>query len=558
MKNMYKNISLFLIIFMIMQLDYCAQAQQGNQEKEELMEFLLQQYNQQPDLEGIITLPTINKLLFLQNIIYLEKLLLKQPNPRENFINRLIEDGIRPLFRSIQVTNNAENTRFRLQKILQIIKLLQLEQKQEEQREQIQLISYNQEQIDLHLAQLIENFNQLAEEQVPQNNRMRQNTLQMLKHSILTMLKNINLREISKEVEAERLIRESYFSPEMQFTVLASVEKPFAINVVTGKVHDIPTVQNIIDAHAGNETLRMNALHAALEATRMALFAAGLDAAYGQTEYIFVAPTLSSEFSRTVSSTIGLQSSDFLMPQLDEDLIRLLHEKKQSIETELWQYFLTAAYVWSWIPTNLIKMFYLYSNTNPADVAAIRLEHINTYNFEDPRNIEIIPNNLLEQIIKNYDFKQKVQPDIAANLIFKQCFIMQQPTYDPFWKCIPKGEQITATNYIFDSFPDINMLCNEISQKVANRQINPQQARKKLFEVRKAIQTALYIANKKSTFYIGYVLPPAITQFLDGVTQKLITYDAKLRNLCKNPALGGTQADLQNDILWTQISIIAA
>ena len=85
----------------------------------------------------------------------------------------------------------------------------------------------------------------------------------------------------------------------------------------------------------------------------------------------------------------------------------------------------------------------------------------------------------------------------------------------------------------------------------------PTKAHWLFLQIRKAIQTAMYIANKNSNFYAGYILPPAITKYLDGIVNQLIEYDHTLSKRCKDQKLGAHQEDLQRDKMWTNITMAA-
>lgn len=386
-----------------------------------------------------------------------------------------------------------------------------------------------------------------------------------------------NTRAIEKP-QANKLIEQSYFSPEMQYAVLACVNKEFKVNVVTGKVENLPTVLDIVNSSPTDNTIKINGLHAALEAVQVARFYAKLNIAYDNPAYVFFAPTLSSNL--------------FLMPSLDEELEEQLTNYEKDIKTALQQ---IPEYnsVWSWIPTDLVNMFTITSRgeTTQQIIQESKLEFNADINNLDkrtyPGNFVTIAGSTLKDVIKNFDYKQKVNVQQAANLLFKQCFIAQQTFPKQDWPlyCTPLGNTVTASNYIFDRFEvtrtkinsqtnsqfeqinkqsiqptyaeNIDELCNIIAQSANIAPHNQLQAHLLFLRIRKAIQTAMYIANKNSNFYIGYILPPAITKYLDGIVQQLILYDQKLSALCKNQQLGATKDDLLRDKIWNNITGVA-
>ena len=393
------------------------------------------------------------------------------------------------------------------------------------------------------------------------------------------------------DIQADKLIELSYFSPEMQQAVLTSVNKPFKVNVVTGKVQDIPTVAQIIASAPVENTTKLNGLHAALEATRTAIFLAGLNVAYDNPNYVFFAPNI---------------SSNLFMPAIDPELKKSLNERETDILMALQQIPEYHSW-WSWIPDDLVSMFTLTGKKLQADVAQLLDSMVNPLNFnpdvgnlDSPGNLVTISGNTLQELIKHFNYKQKVNPQQAANLLFKQCFIAQQifdndPVQQFFpadaWPLypIPAGQTVSSANYIFDRFEvvrqvniypnkhdandynqfhhaainatyahTIDELCNAISQNAAILPHNTLQAHLLFLRIRKAIQTAIFIANKNSNYYLGYVLPVNIIKYLDSVVHQLVKYDEKLSALCKNQQLGATVDDLKRDKIWNAITVTAS
>jgi hypothetical protein len=220
--------------------------------------------------------------------------------------------------------------------------------------------------------------------------------------------------------QADKLIELSYFSPEMQQAVLACVGKSFKVNVVTGKVQNIPTVAQIIASQPVENTTKLNALYASLEATRIALFLAGLNVAYDNPKYVFFAPNI---------------SSNLFMPAIDPELKKALNDREADILAALQENpdYLHWYNVSSWIPEDVVSMFTVTNKKLQADVTQLLNSTLNPLEFNpDINNLEAqsnfvtISGNTLKELMKHFNYKQKVNPQQAANLLFKQCFIAQQ------------------------------------------------------------------------------------------------------------------------------------
>ena len=392
----------------------------------------------------------------------------------------------------------------------------------------------------------------------------------------------------AEDIQANKLIELSYFSPEMQQAVLACVGRPFKVSIVTGKVQNIPTVAEIIASQPVENNTKLNALHAALEATRTAMFLAALNVAYDNPNYVFFAPNI---------------SSNLFMPSIDSELKKKLQERESEILIALKDNpdYLRWYNISSWIPTDLVSMFSLNGKKLQEHVTTLLALDFNPDigNLSADNNFVTISGQTLKELIKHFDYKQKVNPQQAANLLFKQCFIAQQifdndPVQQFFpadaWPLypIPAGQSVSASNYVFDRLevirqannrpnanndngynglhhPPVNTtyahtvdeLCNAISQNALILPHNTLQAHLLFLRIRKAIQTAIFIANKNSNFYLGYILPAGITKYLDRVVDQLVKYDAKLSNLCKDQQLGATTDDLKRDKIWNAITLTA-
>lgn len=353
------------------------------------------------------------------------------------------------------------------------------------------------------------------------------------------------------ENQVNDLIQQSYILPEMQQAVLYFTQQPFEINIKTGKVEHIWDITSIINHTTDEEQARTNALKAALEAVRIARFAAALDVAYKNPQYILFAPNLTS----------------YLMPPIDEEIRGKLNEYEKTINEHIPSGSLLS---FMQVPSSIVNMF---------TISKHQKQHHHANKLSSNRNIQFVPEDMLDAIVKNYDFKRRISPEDAANLLVKQCFIAQRSTSNTPNPFLHLQTALSESHYIFDDMPNINQMIQEISQALSGKQPTPQQqqqnqwfgqaqrnlptlsktqAHQYILQMRKAVQTAIFIANKNSNFYVGYVLPAKITRYLDNVVNHLMNYEERLRKLSKDPAFGATNDDLENDKIWSRFTWIAA
>lgn len=342
--------------------------------------------------------------------------------------------------------------------------------------------------------------------------------------------------------QADQLIEQCYFSPSMQYAMLSYMGRPFEVNIKSGKVNNLPTVTEIIDFNAqeGNDQLQKNALQAALEAVRLAKFVAALDVAYANPEYLFFAPHWNTKF---------------LMPAFDSELKQELDEYETAIKQNLPD----EGFLMSWMPAVPQSIKNMFSINNNAQVPSMNRQQVVGAMYS---NDKIISNATMESIIKNYDAFQKVTTDEIANLLFKQIFIAQQADQgdNPY---LDFKSEISATNYLYDHISGVDGIIAKIQQKLQATRADMTkisqaklQAHHDLLHVRKAVQTAIFIANKNSTLYLGFILPAVLTKHADSVVKKLMSYDEKLSRLCKDPNYGATKDDLERDTTISRITWI--
>lgn len=430
----------------------------------------------------------------------------------------------------------------------------------------------------IDLESLSRLFTQLCNIYVP-----KLTTRSDISNALLTINTQINqLREQEKNSPeniasdlADLLIEQSYFSPEMQYSVTSYMNSGlFELNVLTGKVRNIPKVADMVEGKLNadgvrdpysDEVGRKNALHAALEATKTAKFLAGLNAAYAMVDDNMVfAPTLNSNWTAP----------------LDPNLLQALNARENSLKSALgyddsWFQWITD---WSlWVPKSLTSMIYATPTRTRQATADTPQLHFNPYQRNPQANDVIvrIPDSLIKSIIKtNADYKQKINSQEAANLLIKQCFIAQQ-TFDEdtrlgielnAWPvyCMPAKTPISTAHYIFDQLEiapgkyanTIDLLCDKITSAGFCHH-NKTELHMLLLQIRKAVQTAMFIANKDSSYNAGYKLSSGISQYLDRIIGYLAIYDNKLDALCKNQDFGGSRTDIMRSAIWSRISNIA-
>lgn len=351
---------------------------------------------------------------------------------------------------------------------------------------------------------------------------------------------------------AQRLTLESYITPEMQWEILSILDqKEATINRFTGDMQEILSIDNLlaviykkmqspIDAQQ-KETLK-NGLRTMLEATEIALFVANAEAAQKDPKFILY---------QTVNSQL-LASLD----NQKQNLQRILNEVNRIQVGEQSSYF-----SWIWGSSDTSNSTKTPGADSPITVAI---------NPQSP--IVAIPSELMASIIKNNDYKQTADKTKAANLLFKQCFIAQQHHLKDLYRIsqirINLQSPVSADNYIYGNFPDFYRICQIAKDLVPNNQYRSdlrstpsreqQQAHLLLVHARQAIETAVYIANKKSNINLGYLLPQFIKSRLDEILGKLLEYNTQINILCKDPQLGATVDDIYQEEQQANILKFAA
>lgn len=362
-------------------------------------------------------------------------------------------------------------------------------------------------------------------------------------HNQLNLILNTAKKNLIT-AQAEQLIQEAYFSPEMQSIVLSCVHRPFRVNVVTGKVQDLPTTDDIINYHQQNKNLKINALHVVQEALELAQLTAKLDALIKNPKLQIYNPRLNSSFMPSLDN--DLQQA---FTKIQNKLTKVLHT---TINKQSW-----SDYAWEWIPTTLQDAVFAKNvSVLTSDASqSIALGDLDYDNIHNKKNIVTIPDALLYQIIKNFDYKQRIDAQEIADLLFQQMFLAQQQVSNPFnlhaYYDDDLNNTIDQTNYVYNHVISFDDMIQRIEQSDKNTKKSLHQH---LLDIRKAVQTAMYIANKNSNYYVGMIIPAQFTWLIDGALSQLMAYDNQLAELCKYPEYGG----LRENQSWSLTAKIIA
>ena len=331
----------------------------------------------------------------------------------------------------------------------------------------------------------------------------------------------------------------------MQWEILTMLDyKELTINRFTGDVQGIPSIPQllaIINQKMGHLTpekkvILKNGLRTMLEATEIAIFVANVEASLQDRQFIFY-QTVNSNLLATLNS----------QKQNIENLIKRVNDIQIGEQSSYFS--------WLWSSTSNTAQSYKPDSTITVSI-----------NPQSP--LVTIPAELMATIIKNNDYKQTSDPNKAANLLFKECFIAQQHHLKDLHRIgqirINLQSPVSAHNYIYTNFPDFRAICAIAKDIIPGNQyrsdlrapVTPeqQQAHQLLIHARQAIQTALYISNKKSDINLGYLLPNYVKSYLDATLNVLLQYDKELSTLCKDPRYGATMQDTYQDEQWSTIT----
>lgn len=360
---------------------------------------------------------------------------------------------------------------------------------------------------------------------------------------------------------ADRLTQESYISPEMQWDVLYFLgAKELTLDAATGNVYGIQPVsvmlqlvyQKLEDSMtpADKESIKI-ALQSMLEATDIAVAVAKIEAAYKDQKFLFY-----QSVDGQITAELNAQKANIqkAMTAINKTFVPGEASSSWSIS--------------SYLPWSVSSNGSSNAHVNKNSTLQVPLA-----------NIIKIPAELMPTIVDKNSYKNMTDQKEAANLLFKQCFIAQQHhLYEDKTAGLNKfraqqikvnlQSPISATNYIFNNFPNIDQICEIAKNSVARVQPRSKvqdpitfehlQAHKLLLHIRQAIQTALYIANPKSSYNVTSILPDRIRISLGGIVGQLLQYDAQLGTLCKDPRYGATTEDIYQDEQRAMITKVLA
>lgn len=354
----------------------------------------------------------------------------------------------------------------------------------------------------------------------------------------------------TKRKTAYELIEESYITPELQWSILNYIQylQPVTLNLNNGMLTGIEPIPNMLNkinyelgtqiSNAHKERIK-NALHAMMEATHIANFVVSVQALYQK-----------DQDTQTLSATFQ---------QLQQQIQGFLNQ-------------VNAKVAFDQAPSNNSYFSWLYTPATPQQNYYIQPA---TFLADDKVSISA---PLMEAIVQNNDYKKQASAAAGAGLLFKACFIAQQHhlhdgRYFSGLK-LPRPQTIDQYNYIFNAYPDFHQVLgialghvtglarrDDLSESTLTEQ--HKQAHSLLLHIRQAVETACYIANKKSNYNIGYaILPESITKtinsYLDGIVAELMTYEAQLSDFCLRPQYGATELDHQRAAEWSTVSKVAA
>ncbi len=316
----------------------------------------------------------------------------------------------------------------------------------------------------------------------------------------------------SQIVTADGLIQESLCTPEMIESVVSANKniQTLSINKQTGEITNLPSIPTIINSLPSNEATKP-AFHTLLEATEIALFTQELNSKYDGLNF-------NPEFN----------------------LRARLEQQKVIIQNKI----------------NLISKQQSFYNWAFGSSTANNLSHNHTNITIDSHATTInIPVGFLPAIAQHNNYKtyhKTKHASEAANLLFQQTFIAQQHRFPNPIALKIQGNHITSEHYIYHGFPNFYHLCNSILD------LDQSQRRSRLLQIRQAVQTALFVANRKSAANIGYLIPQSAVSYLDGVVAELLRYDNHMNTLCMDSRYGATQADIAKAPEWSTFSKVAA
>ncbi len=311
--------------------------------------------------------------------------------------------------------------------------------------------------------------------------------------------------------KANDLIASCYISLDMQDAVLSLFDKVVIINTRTGKIAGLPDVEAIINKSAELSTIPINknkivrALDAAYQAVQIAIFIASTEQLYSQAYYFF-------------------------KPQNNSRFIAVLKNKKVNLEKIVAQTNPNwSQYVWQSLTTN--RAFAITNHeTLPTTTPMIDQPILQADDLVLTKNdIQRLLNNT--NVNNAHDYKKLGYSALQqANLLFEQCFIAQQHHI-----YFPEFADLHITPPTYRPARSITIpLIIKYAQELENRDLPI--LHQLLLDTRLAIQTALDIATRNSTYIGSSLLNPIYIR--DPLVMQLQSYDADIATLLADPNYG--------------------
>jgi hypothetical protein len=396
---------------------------------------------------------------------------------------------------------------------------------------------------DYTLADVLSALDILATGFRAQNNQFIAESLETIKESLSQYLleqqvapvKNSSSQQLYQQAtltevkpsSAIMLIADSYFSPEMQYPVLELFDRPMIVDKQTGVTQNIPTIKEILNKISSLQNMdgtisipekkeaAINALNATQEAIEIAFFVAKIEAAYNNPEYIFY-------------QNVEAQLADELKSYQQEVSYKLEQVNPKSML--------------SWFLSSNTSGY--TNNITPQTRSA----------YPTTSKQVLIDSLQIKEIILKTSFKLKT-PHAGANLLFQQVFLAQRKytKYKDLIELFKLNINPAENPSYFDTAPTITTMYS-----YAKKFGNSKKTHELLLDIRQAVQTAMFIANKKSAINLGSYLPTTLTSYFDSVITELMNYDAILSEMVKDKNLGATDADLYRDQKWDEITKVAA
>jgi type II secretory pathway pseudopilin PulG len=312
---------------------------------------------------------------------------------------------------------------------------------------------------------------------------------------------------------ADRMIEESYISPDMQLAVFKLFNRPFVINKITGapvfldiknnptivdkQLRSMPSIQEILAKDTNNK----EALQAALEAIDIAMKVATLEAGFDANKQNY-----------------------YWYQNADKKLVQELQKYKSKIVNKL-----------NSSTTNSQEYIYNVNNINEG--------------LDDSDFIVLTPEQA-EDLATKYSLKN-LNGEIGAKILILQCFIAQQHHL----KDINRMSQLKMNPITFN-IPDRNVAdylfygSNMTIEKIieaAQGLHDKKQKHSLITHLYQAALTALDIAQR--------AYPYSLIRSRNTIVQELQSQVDEIKKLYINPELGGNKADQDRQLFFDNLAL---